>query len=198
MVISLCAMFRFSLVVRRKCVAISISHKITTKKTRAKKKNSIFRVQMSLHAFLCRSVPIILKESSSQFLHKGHIKPDNFEGLLACGGCCYMLHYYLDVHYGIQTKMMRKVSGRKDHCYLQKGTIIFDPTYRQFISQDRWLPSYLYIGSSQWLEEYCGRPFWLSAVESPEVMDAGRVLRDPSYAEKRGPHFQRLYEEMKN
>ena len=49
-------------------------------------------------------MPIILKESSPQFLHKGPIKPDNFEGLLACGGCCYMLHYYLDVHYGIRTK----------------------------------------------------------------------------------------------
>jgi len=154
---------------------------------------------MCLHTFLCRSVPILLHRRSSKFLHRGgSISPKNFEGYLACGASCYMLHYYLRAEFGIETKMMLKRIGREDHCYLQNDMVIFDPTYRQFLQQSKWLSSFIYTGNLKGLETHVGRPWWSGAVESDEKMDAGRVLTDIDYAANKGEGFLRLNKEFSN
>lgn len=151
---------------------------------------------MSLHTFLCRSVPILLHRRSSEFLHRGFVSPKNFEGSLACGASCYMLHYYLELEFGIESKMMHKRIGRKDHCYLQNGMVIFDPTYRQFLPRSKWLSSFIYTGNVKGLETYVDRPWWSGAVESNEKMDAGRVLNDIDYAANKGDCFLKLHKEF--
>ena len=147
---------------------------------------------MSLHTFLCRSVPILLHRRSSEFLHRGFISPKNFEGSLACGASCYMLHYYLKVEFGIETKMMLKRIASEDHCYLQNDMVIFDPTYRQFLQQSKWLSSFIYTGNLKGLETHVGSQWWSGATESDEKMDAERVLNDIDYATNKGECFLRL------
>ena len=151
---------------------------------------------MSLHTFLCRSVPILLHRRSSEFLHRGFVSPQNFEGTLACGASCYMLHYYLRAEFGIETKMMLKRIGREDHCYLQNDMVIFDPTYRQFLQQSKWLPSFIYTGNLKGLETHVGSKWWSGATESDEKMDAERVLNDIDYAANKGECFLRLNKEF--
>jgi hypothetical protein len=109
-----------------------------------------------------------------------------------------MLHYYLEANFGIKTKMMHKNIQREDHCYLQNDNIIFDPTYRQFLSQPDWLRSFIYIGHLNELESRANRPWWSGAVESDEKMDAGRVLKDIDYAAAKGDSFLKLHKEFSN
>ena len=45
---------------------------------------------------LCTAVPILLGRSSAGFLHRGDtVTQRTFEGRLACGACCYVMHYWL-------------------------------------------------------------------------------------------------------
>lgn len=107
-----------------------------------------------------------------------------------------MLHYYLRAEFGIETKMMLKKVGREDHCYLQNGPVIFDATYRQFLQQSKWLPSFIYTGNIKGLETHVGSQWWTGATESDEKMDAGRVLNDIDYAAEKGDSFLKLYKEF--
>ena len=153
---------------------------------------------MSLHTFLCRSVPILLYRPCSNFLHRGFISPKNFDGQLACGASCYMLHHYLNAKYNIKTKMMHKKLGSNDHCYLISDKTIFDPTYRQFLPRNKWFESFLYVGMLDQLETHVGRPYWSNAVESNEKMDVFHVLNDIEYAANKGDCFLKLYKEFSN
>jgi len=149
---------------------------------------------MSLYPFLCRSVPVLLGRTSTAFLHNGNIEKENFEGRLACGATCYMLHYYLEEHFDITTQMMLKKRGNLDHCFLAHGDVIFDPTYRQFIPRVKWFPSFMYVGNAQRLEEHCEMHFWSGASVSPELMDARQVMTDREYAVNKGLFFKKLYD----
>ena len=151
---------------------------------------------MSLHTFFFFFVPLLLHRRSSEFLHRGSVSPQNFEGYLACGASCYMLHYYLEVEFGITTKMMLKRIGREDHCFLQNDMVIFDPTYRQFVQRPKWLTSFIYTGNLKGLETHVGSQWWSGATESEEKMDAGRVLNDIDYAANKGEGFLRLNKEF--
>jgi len=145
------------------------------------------------YRFLCESVPILLGRSSSNFLHRGSPNIKTFEGKLACGACCYMLHYYLEER-GLNTKMMIKKRGREDHCFLLASDFIIDPTYRQFIHPSKWYPSFIFVGSHRVLEKHCRVEFWENASISPEPMDARQVLTNRQYAIKRGDYFTQLHD----
>lgn len=86
-------------------------------------------------------LPIILQEPIKNF-HNSNISKDltvkNFNGKLACGGSCYILHFILKSN-NINTKMFKKKTYLDeylhDHCYLMYKDIIIDPTYRQFFDK---------------------------------------------------------------
>jgi hypothetical protein len=108
--------------------------------------NYIKKVTISSYPFLSKCVPIISGLSSEKLLYNRSISnnwrnlnENSFEGRLACGASCYLLHFILQES-GIKTKMMYKSVGYgkylEDHCYLlYRDEIVIDPTYRQFFSQ---------------------------------------------------------------
>ena len=75
-------------------------------------------------------------------------------------------------------------------------SVIFDPTYRQFLQQSKWLPSFIYTGNLKGLETHVGSQWWSGATESDEKMDAERVLNDIDYAANKGECFLRLNKEF--
>lgn len=108
--------------------------------------NNIKYISYNSYPFLSKYVPIISGLSNKKLLYNRFISNNwrdlnekSFEGRLACGASCYLLHYVLRDK-GIPTKMMYKSIGYgkylEDHCYLlYRDKIIIDPTYRQFFSQ---------------------------------------------------------------
>ena len=150
-----------------------------------------------VHSFLCQSVPSLLGRSSAEFLHRSErIHPADFEGFRACGATCYMLHHYLELQ-GIETKLMHKVIGKEDHCYLlHNNNTVIDPTYRQFIPPVRWFDDFIYVGPLKDIEHHCIVSFWSRAKESTAKLDAGNVLLDKHYAAKKGSHFLELHHRM--
>lgn len=108
--------------------------------------NSIKNVAIKSYPFLSKYAHVIAGLHSKKVLYNRHISNNwrdlnekSFEGRLACGASCYLLHFFL-MENGIHTKMMYKSIGYgkylEDHCYLlYKDEIIIDPTYRQFFSQ---------------------------------------------------------------
>ena len=145
------------------------------------------------YSLLCKSVPSLLGRKNALFLHKGQVDTiEHFEGRLACGACCYILHAHLQT-LGVHTTMMHKVLGREDHCFLMHGQTVIDPTYRQFIPREMWFDSFMYVGPLAYLEEHCQISFWSNARESTETMDASEVMISKRYAKNRGTFFLNLH-----
>ena len=144
---------------------------------------------------LCTAVPILLGRSSAGFLHRGAaLTPRTFEGRLACGACCYVMHYWLQREIGLRTKMMVTRIGRRDHCFLTDGELVIDPTHRQFLRPDKWSDSFLYRGNVSGLRDGCVLDWWTGAEESPVPMDMHRVLEDRVWASRRGALFAKLHD----
>jgi hypothetical protein len=107
--------------------------------------NSIRNIALRSYSFLSQYAPIISELPNKKNLYNRYISNNwkdlnekSFEGRLACGASCYLLHYYLNNH-EISTKLMLKSIGYgkylEDHCYLlYNNEVIIDPTYRQFFS----------------------------------------------------------------
>lgn len=103
------------------------------------------RISNNSYFFLKENLPILYGSNNSNFLHNKIISnnykklnQNSFEGNMACGGTCYLLHYYLE-KYKINTKMKKKSIGYgkylEDHCFLlYNEKIIIDPTFRQFFT----------------------------------------------------------------
>ena len=105
--------------------------------------NSIKNIVIRNYPILSMCVPIISGLPNDKILYNRYISNNwrnlnekSFEGSLACGASCYLLHFVLQEE-GIHTKMMYKSIGYgkylEDHCYLlYRDEIVIDPTYRQF------------------------------------------------------------------
>ena len=108
--------------------------------------NTIKNIAIKSYPFLSIFVPMISGLPNEKVLYNKyisnnycHLDEKSFEGKLACGASCYLLHYFLH-EVGIKTKMMYKSIGYgkylEDHCYLlYNDEIMIDPTYRQFFSE---------------------------------------------------------------
>ena len=186
--------------------------------------NSLHKIVRNSYQDIVRYVPIILKEQNSDFLFIPNCNKNinTFIGEYSCGGCCYILHHYLQKH-NIHTKMMKKEIGFgdyfQDHCYLLKDNLIIDPTYKQFflnsnnpeyINYIKELP-FIFIGTINELKtiyylynnislrinkyklDFEISDFWKNSHDISNILDMDLVINNYNYASIKGSMYQQLH-----
>jgi hypothetical protein len=184
---------------------------------------SLHKIIRNSYQDIVRYAPIILKEQNPDFLFIPNFNKNmnTFIGEYSCGGCCYILHHYLQKH-NIYTKMMKKEIGFgdyfQDHCYLLKDNMIIDPTYKQFflnsnnpeyINYIKKLP-FIFIGTIEDLKniyhnynnfslkinkyklDFEINDFWKNPKDISNILDMNLVIKDYEYATIKGPMYQKL------